>query len=121
MHGHLTYRTRTYIRQTEAFSNTVHVHSRLLHAHTIHPKTVSHELRTPLNGIIGLSESLLDDDECTPSVAKTLEIILSSGHRLNSLVNDILDAASLKHGVLQVKHSSVNLAEVSEQVLGSLV
>jgi signal transduction histidine kinase len=87
----------------------------LIHTHT-HTCTVSHELRTPLNGIIGLSESLLEDEECPPSITQTLEIILSSGHRLNSLVNDILDAASFKQGVLQVKHQSVHVAEVADQV-----
>jgi len=58
----------------------------------------SHELLTPLNGMIGISESLiagatgdLPTDTCT-----NLDMIASSGKRLTSLVQDILDFSKLR-------------------------
>ena len=78
---------------------------------------VSHELRTPLNGIIGLSDSLLRMCESSnlnaQSFAKTLKVIMSSGNRLASLVNDILDAASLR------KQTLVMRQEVKQPILCS--
>lgn len=58
----------------------------------------SHELRTPLNGIIGIAESMLDDKAETFSAdtIQNLSLIVSSGRRLSSLVNDIIDFSKLK-------------------------
>ncbi|MEZ4829185.1 MAG: tetratricopeptide repeat protein [Bacteroidia bacterium] len=74
----------------------------------------SHELRTPLNGIIGITESLLDQatDEET---RYNLELVVTSGKRLASLVNDLLDFSRIRNAdiVLQQKpvdlHSMVNI------------
>ncbi|EKX47704.1 hypothetical protein GUITHDRAFT_56294, partial [Guillardia theta CCMP2712] len=85
---------------------------------------VSHELRTPLNGIIGLSDSLLRMCETSnlnaQSFAKTLKVIMSSGNRLASLVNDILDAASLRKQTLVMRQEVVVLRDVTEHVLDIL-
>jgi len=76
----------------------------------------SHELRTPLNGIVGLSESLLgkahwNDDK------EDLELIISSGRRLSSLVNDILDFSRLKEHDLELKLGSVDMHSVADLCL----
>ena len=70
----------------------------------------SHELRTPLNGIIGLTESLLH--HVPEEKQRTLYHIIASGRRLNSLVNDILDAAKLKHKEIQLQPISLNLRQI---------
>ncbi len=59
---------------------------------------MSHELRTPLNGIIGLSEALIMGSCGTVNEAavKTITTIKTSGARLLNLINDILDAASMR-------------------------
>lgn len=51
----------------------------------------SHELSTPLNGIIGLAESLIygATGQLPESTRTNLAMIVSSGRRLASLVNDI--------------------------------
>lgn len=46
---------------------------------------------TPLNGIIGLAESLLDNNTDPANSTSTLKMIVSCGKRLSNLVNDILD------------------------------
>jgi signal transduction histidine kinase len=60
--------------------------------------SMSHELRTPLNGIIGLSDALLIGScgSVSEQVLKTITTIKTSGSRLLNLINDILDAASMR-------------------------
>ena len=59
----------------------------------------THELKTPLHGIIGLTESLLDDPVCRerPLVAKNLRFIMDSGRRLANLVDDVLTLSKAQH------------------------
>ncbi len=79
----------------------------------------SHELRTPLNGIIGLTESLRAGAKGPVSrqVDGTLEMIASSGRRLATLVNDILDASKLRNSDIILSRRAVDLHEVVEVVL----
>lgn len=78
--------------------------------------SVSHELRSPLNGIIGLASALVSDPACNARLCKTIQLIQSSGQRMVSLVNDIVDSAALKRRTLLVKHESVNLHEAASVV-----
>ena len=71
---------------------------------------MSHELRTPLNSIIGFSEFLLTQENrhFKPEQLEYLDDILTSGHHLLQLINDILDLAKVeagKHGALPVRGS----------------
>jgi signal transduction histidine kinase len=50
-------------------------------------------------------------------VLKTISTIKTSGSRLLNLVNDILDAASMRKGKLAVKHDEVNLHKNVEDVV----
>lgn len=79
----------------------------------------SHELRTPLNGIIGLADSMLDGaaGELTDLQRKNLDLIVGSGRRLTSLINDILDFARLQHKDLQLQLQPVDIAGVVNIVL----
>jgi signal transduction histidine kinase/CheY-like chemotaxis protein len=62
---------------------------------------MSHELRTPLNGILGLSESLLEQrrDPLSDYQKNSLQIIESSGRHLLELINDILDLSKIEAGM----------------------
>jgi two-component system sensor histidine kinase ChiS len=79
----------------------------------------SHELRTPLNGIIGIAESLIDGatGELPPDTQGNLAMIVSSGRRLGSLVDDLLDFFKLKHTGLELQTKPVALRELVEVVL----
>ena len=64
----------------------------------------SHELRTPLNGIIGLAESLVNGAKgpLRENTLENLDLIVSSGRRLSSLVDDILDFSRMKNNELRL-------------------
>ncbi|MEO6131403.1 MAG: response regulator, partial [Saprospiraceae bacterium] len=76
----------------------------------------SHELRTPLNGIVGLSESLLENAH-TKAEKEDLELIVSSGRRLSNLVNDILDFSRLKEHDLQLQLKPVDIRTIADLCL----
>lgn len=79
----------------------------------------SHELRTPLNGIIGLAESLIDGatGELAPKTRYNLAMIVASGNRLASLVDDILDFAKLKNKGLVLRKKALDLHVLVDIVL----
>jgi len=78
----------------------------------------SHELRTPLQGIIGLSEAMIDQMN-TPDQRENLAMIISSGRRLNSLVDDILDFSKLRNFDISLAQKPVDLASLVDVVLNS--
>jgi len=79
----------------------------------------SHELRTPLNGIIGLAESLLDGvtGQLSEQTRANLHMIVASGRRLSSLVNDILDFSQLRHRSIQLQRRPVDMKSSVDIVL----
>lgn len=79
----------------------------------------SHELKTPLNGIIGIAESLIDGatGKLTQQTVFNLSMIVSSGKRLNQLVNDLLDFSQLKHKKIELKLKPVGMREITDVVL----
>ncbi len=79
----------------------------------------SHELRTPLHGMIGLTESILEDPEgsLSPKVRENLSLVASSGHRLADMVNDLLDMAKMQDEGLSLNMRPVDLHSLSEMVV----
>lgn len=63
---------------------------------------VSHEIRTPLNGIVGLAASL-ETSALGARDRHSVEVIRQSGEMLERLISDILDAATINAGKLQLK------------------
>jgi signal transduction histidine kinase len=63
--------------------------------------SMSHELRTPLNGIIGYAEYLRDAGS-DPTSREFADIIHKSSQHLRTLLNDILDQASIEAGKMQL-------------------
>lgn len=59
--------------------------------------SVSHELRTPLTAINGWSETLLSGEVADPeSIQKGLSIIVSEGHRLSKMVEELLEFSRIE-------------------------
>ena len=81
--------------------------------------SMSHELRTPLNGILGLSESLLEQrrDPLSDHQQKLLQIIESSGRHLLELINDILDLSKIEAGRFDCYPQSTRLNDICQSSL----
>ena len=81
---------------------------------------MSHELRTPLNAILGFSELLLDDTSAGHFGAQArkqfLDQIHTSGAHLLGLINDILDLSKVEAGQMQLRLSSVSVADAVGEV-----
>ena len=80
---------------------------------------VSYELRTPLNAIIGFSE-LLKMQIVGPMNARQLdyaESLIASSTRLVTLVNDILDLASIEAGYLEIDPQQVDVETLFEELM----
>jgi signal transduction histidine kinase/class 3 adenylate cyclase/ActR/RegA family two-component response regulator len=76
----------------------------------------SHELRTPLQGIIGLSETM-QEKENDLRKKQELAMITSSGKRLSSLVNSILDFSKLKTHELKLSVKAIDIRMIVDVVL----
>ena len=79
----------------------------------------SHELRTPLMGITGIAEALIEGirGQLPPRVLRDLALVVSSGRRLGSLVDDLLDFSKLEHQRLVLELHPVALHPLVERIL----
>jgi signal transduction histidine kinase/AmiR/NasT family two-component response regulator len=65
--------------------------------------TMSHEIRTPMNGVLGMAQLLLAQELSQADRIKYAQTILTSGHTLLALLNDILDLSKIEAGKLQLE------------------
>lgn len=75
----------------------------------------SHEIRTPLNGILGMAQSLADDD-LPPTQRDKVDIILDSGKTLLSTLNDVLDLARIESGKLEISPVATDIRHALQRV-----
>ena len=82
----------------------------------------SHELRTPVHGIVGLTESLLRgaSGELSSAARESLGLIVSSGRRLGSLINDLLDLTRLQRDDIVLRPGKIDPRALAGAVLGLL-
>jgi signal transduction histidine kinase len=80
--------------------------------------SISHELRTPLTSIAGYVE-LLQEEEENPEKLDHLAIVGRNSERLLALVSDLLFAARLQYGRLELERSPVDLRKVVLQCIDS--
>jgi signal transduction histidine kinase/CheY-like chemotaxis protein len=78
--------------------------------------SMSHELRTPMNSILGLTELILDKAQLSQKNKERLEVVLKSGRRLMSLINDILDLSKIEAGKMEIREEDILLEEIIEDV-----
>jgi signal transduction histidine kinase/DNA-binding response OmpR family regulator len=74
---------------------------------------MSHEIRTPMNAIIGMT-SLARKSRDMVRVQKYMEKIEESGHRLMSLINDVLDISKIESGKLQIAENIFDYVKMCE-------
>jgi PAS domain S-box-containing protein len=73
----------------------------------------SHELKTPLTSIAGYTETLLQDDPDIETRRRFLEVIHSNAHRLQRLVDDLLDLSRIESGRWQARLATVDVTGVA--------
>ncbi|WP_410210626.1 ATP-binding protein [Aquirhabdus sp.] len=78
---------------------------------------ISHEIRTPLNSILGYAQLLMQDSTLSHENKKSLDIIKRSGSHLVSLVDGLLDLASIESGKLKLETIEINLPIFIQQII----
>jgi two-component system phosphate regulon sensor histidine kinase PhoR len=81
---------------------------------------VSHELRTPLTSICGYAETLLGESTDSATARRFLEIILANGHRMQRLVDDLLDLSRIESGRWSPAPAPVDAASLAREAWASL-
>jgi signal transduction histidine kinase/CheY-like chemotaxis protein len=83
---------------------------------------VSHELRTPLTLLLGpISDVLADSSELLPAAARDqLALAMRNGQRLQRLVNDLMDFASIEAGRANAVRVETDVATFTAELAGVL-
>ena len=82
--------------------------------------SMSHELRTPMNSILGLTELILEKADMSTKNQERLQVVLNSGRRLMTLINDILDLSKIEAGKMDIRVEDVLLEEVIGEISNSI-
>jgi two-component system phosphate regulon sensor histidine kinase PhoR len=77
---------------------------------------VSHELKTPLTSISGYSETLLTDQTDPETTRRFLQVILGNAHRMQRLVDSLLDLSRIESGRWQPRWEEVDLRSLVQGV-----
>ncbi|MFT4177619.1 MAG: ATP-binding protein [Luteolibacter sp.] len=76
---------------------------------------MSHEIRTPMNAILGFGE-LLHASATRPEDRHYAQAILTSGHSLLTLINDILDLSKIEAAKLAIMPEEIEVRRFIEQI-----
>jgi signal transduction histidine kinase len=78
---------------------------------------MSHEIRTPLNGVLGMAQ-MLARSELNDEQRSRIEVILSSGQGLLTVINDVLDYSKMEAGKLDIVTEPVSIKNLLQEVVG---
>ncbi|MDX8401484.1 MAG: histidine kinase dimerization/phospho-acceptor domain-containing protein, partial [Mariprofundaceae bacterium] len=83
----------------------------------------SHELRTPLNAIIGFSELLMNPKvgSLTGKQQRYVEHVHTSGKRLLTIINDLLDISKIEAGMMTIEETPCRPAGIARDVVQELL
>jgi len=76
---------------------------------------MSHEIRTPMNAILGFAQ-MLKTTNLNDVQADFANVIIDSGYKLLSIINDILDLSNLEVGKTQVTPSECSVDQIVNKI-----
>lgn len=77
----------------------------------------SHELRTPIHGMVGMAEALARESSgASKSQREKIQLIISSGKRLSSLISDILDYSKMADQHIELYKSLIDINRMVKQI-----
>jgi signal transduction histidine kinase len=103
----------------EAFDRQQHAVQELRRLHRAKAdfvSIVSHEFRTPLTGIQGFSEMMRDEDLSRAQMREFAGDINKDAHRLNRLINEMLDLDRMESGRMTLHSEEISLNALVEEV-----
>lgn len=81
---------------------------------------LAHELRNPLGPILNAAETLQAAAASDPSLARATEILVRQASLLTRLVDDLLDAARISRGKLELRRQRVDFVALVASVVEDL-
>ncbi|HEU4763770.1 MAG TPA: ATP-binding protein, partial [Gemmatimonadales bacterium] len=81
---------------------------------------VSHELKTPLTSITGYAETLLADRPDPATAERFLQVIANNAHRMQRLVDGLLDLARVESGRWQPVPERLDVAALAREAWDGL-
>lgn len=79
---------------------------------TVFLANMSHEIRTPMNGIMGFAELLRNPNLVETKQHKYVDIIKSSGDRMLTILNDLIDISQIESGQVKLNNEEFSCAKV---------
>ncbi len=98
-------------RQNAILQNALNEARQASEAKTAFLSIISHEIRTPLNAIIGLSESILDEN-IARNVKEDVESIQSASNSLLGIIDRLLDISKIESGVMDLEEKEYNVPKL---------
>lgn len=95
-------------RQNTMLQNALNEAKKASEAKTEFLSIMSHEMRTPLSTILGLSESILDED-LTRNVKEDVESIQSASNSLLAIIDRLLDVSNIESGIIELEEKEYNV------------
>lgn len=77
---------------------------------------MSHEIRTPLNGLLGMAQ-VLAQKEMDAEQRRAVDVMISSGKSLLTIVNDVLDLSKIEAGKMKVSPTATELSTVFDDLM----
>jgi signal transduction histidine kinase/FixJ family two-component response regulator len=77
---------------------------------------ISHEIRTPMNAILGYAQLLRRDRSMSDAQQQKVDVILSSGDHLLTLINNVLEMSKIEAGKATLTMDTVDLGALLEGV-----
>jgi PAS domain S-box-containing protein len=77
---------------------------------------MSHEIRTPMNAVLGFAQLLEHEPSLSPNGRNKVATIMKSGEHLLSIINDILEMASIESGRVEIRKQPIDLISLLEDL-----